>query len=1639
MKQKFTLQNLSKVMFVLFCAVFFTNSAHAQSGSFITWSHQVGCIEYDSEGNTDDPKRLVLLEDIQDGPCVRVCEFNSVTYTVWGDDVASVAWSSTGGNITSVYGTGNKNAVIQWDNAGSGSIGLTITYNDNTVQNLTLCIEKITAPRAEFGIYGVSEEPVFCLDTDIYFENLSITNGGTDLNGYFWDFGDGNYSGEFEPVHSYNQPGNYTIRLVVYNTCSCSSTYDIDIKIVDKPFVEIYCPSVVCEGDTVNYTTSANCPGSWEVTGGSIVANNGISIDVRWDNAAPDGFGSVSYRSECACPFWTTIKVPVVLRRGFITGPAELCVGEQGIFSLPQWPTTHFQWNLVSLTNPGSATNLVYTEQRNEIVVDALEPGDYVLECLFTNTLVGCKGSASFSFTISQGTTIMGEEIVCSGTQHSYTNSDNASVNWTLTSNDITIATATGVTFQHNFAAPGSYTLSLVNGASNCEGVPFTIDVYETPEAPSGTLDGDMFICPGSPYEYTLLNNDPATIYEWDVLNGTIQGSTTGETVTVEFGPSGPYEISIIQKSISFPGCESEPAVYTINQIQPNATIVNNDGLTVFCPSSETTFTASFANYTPDFIEWSVLDNFGNVISGINDDTVTVSWNEISNSNTGTLRLKVKVCGQDHFFDTPIELYELPTLSLDVSDEICFGTQIQANLTITSPDPVTSGNILWNFGNGTQLQTAISPTGQYMLANPYQNTTGGNIGFTITATLISPNGCSYQPSSGDEIIVFPQTTINISPGYSYLICPATYDGSIVLNANAVSGLNLTLSYQWYRNGAALPNATASSYQIPTALPLGIYYVRVTDDNNCMVQSQSISVTESCGPVETCSIPANADINLSAGWSSCNTINASLSFNGTASVTWVGSPLIDLVSGNNNGAQFTSDIPGTHTVTAIITFQTPQGPCTTQRSIDVITNYDPEFNYEISCNGTSTGYEVTLFNNSTIFDIGPSNPITYTFSGPAMTTQTGEEVTVNNLSPGTYNFTLVLSSPGRPNCSITKSIVLDPLPTASFLPLEDSYCAESPIILTITNYNPDNTYEWFFNGTSYIASGPVTEIQIPTPFTGIQVSLEERTPYGCEVSNNSQGFDIIKALYLGSSLTTANSPSCQGDSPGPSITYNYGIGSPPDSFTWMKGNQVISTTNSNVFYPTSTGTYWAIAYDSNGCMDAEVTSVGIIIQRPPQVHVSGSSIICNDGEETMHGSAPLTGMEYRWLVNGNQAPGIYGIWSTTTPLDFPVDTSVAGTFTYTLEVRPVNSPACGGSAARTVTIYPPVTEPVLNYQVLTCEPYYVEVTASGGSGTYNWTNGSTGTTAYTSVGGAIGVTYIDANGCQATKVITIPHSVDSSLWMIPAGCYSLCLTTSPAAYVLGPLATYSHYDWLLNNQAVLSGSNSMVPNIEITQAGTYQLVVENDGCVAESNTFSVSPNLEGCEYDDCKLRVSIKDTKYQNGVYFVNGSITNPNPFSITLNLSSFNGYGTYSPSVITIGPSGTYYFNPLQFIPNPGYSGGPDIMVIQGEDCLQVVEIEFANSGANRLAMPSGEEMKMIVAPNPASHYTTVDFSLGSDYTTAETMTVYSLLGIAVAEIKLDALSGQLTIDTENLPSGSYIISIRADGKNALQKVLIVK
>src|SRR5690606_27220007 len=102
--------------------------------------------------------------------------------------------------------------------------------------------------------------PIVCIPDPVIFENDS-ENG----NNYFWDFGDGETSTQFEPTHFYTTPGTYNVMLIVSDTNDCytpdTAYVDVIIQLLEAEAGAL--TDTICPGESVQLYAIGGSSYSW--------------------------------------------------------------------------------------------------------------------------------------------------------------------------------------------------------------------------------------------------------------------------------------------------------------------------------------------------------------------------------------------------------------------------------------------------------------------------------------------------------------------------------------------------------------------------------------------------------------------------------------------------------------------------------------------------------------------------------------------------------------------------------------------------------------------------------------------------------------------------------------------------------------------------------------------------------------------------------------------------------------------------------------------------------------------------------------------------------------------------------------------------------------------------------------------------------------------------------------------------------------------------------------------------------------------------------------------------------------------------------------------------------------------------------
>ena len=110
------------------------------------------------------------------------------------------------------------------------------------------------------AVIDIAGPSYVCQPDPAVFQNLSI--GGS---GYFWDFGDGNTSTQFEPQHAYADTGTYTVMMVLTDSSACTpnDTAYVTLTVYDANDASIDPVDTLCPGESVQLQARGGTSFAW--------------------------------------------------------------------------------------------------------------------------------------------------------------------------------------------------------------------------------------------------------------------------------------------------------------------------------------------------------------------------------------------------------------------------------------------------------------------------------------------------------------------------------------------------------------------------------------------------------------------------------------------------------------------------------------------------------------------------------------------------------------------------------------------------------------------------------------------------------------------------------------------------------------------------------------------------------------------------------------------------------------------------------------------------------------------------------------------------------------------------------------------------------------------------------------------------------------------------------------------------------------------------------------------------------------------------------------------------------------------------------------------------------------------------------
>jgi 6-phosphogluconolactonase (cycloisomerase 2 family) len=1110
---------------------------------------------------------------------------------------------------------------------------------------------------------------------------------------------------------------------------------------------------------------------------------------------------------------------------------------------------------------------------------------------------------------------------------------------------------------------PGTYTITATSMDDPTRLLSIPITVVAADSVPTVTAPG--FVTAGLTGALAQVAPQPQSTYAWSITGGTIQGSTTGTSVSFTPGSSGSAVLSC--RVTNAAGTTAAPGTATC-VIAP-APVAN-----VTAPASVTGnlagYTASVPLQAGSSYAWTV--GSAAVTAGAGTNTIT-----FTPGATGPVTFSVVVTNEAGTASAP-------------------GTATSAVLaapmaTVTAPAKVTAGlagytasvpaqagsSYAWSVGSATVTAGAGTSSITFTPAAT------GQVTFSVIVT--NSLGSASAPGTGASVIEpAPVATVTAPVGVTANL--AGYTASVPLQAGS--------SYAWTVGSATVTAGAGTNTITFTPGPSGpvSFSVVVTNAAGTASAPGTASSAVLAAPVATITAPASVTGGL-AGYT------ASVPAQAGASYAWtVGSATVTAGAGTNS-ITFTPAGGGTVTFNVIVSnsLGTASSPGTATSAIvaaPVATITAPA-----GVTGGQGGYTASVPAQA-----GAS--YAWTVGSATVTAGAGtNSITFTPAASGTVTFSVIVtnslgaaSNPGTATSSIVAAPVATITAPASVTGGLAGCTASVPV-------QAGASYAWTVGSATVTAGAGTSSITFTPAASGtVTLSVIVTNSLGA-VSSPGTATSAIVAAPVATVTAPANvSASLAGYTA--SVPAQSGA-----SYAWTVGSATVTAgagTNSITFTPAASGTvtFSVVVTNSLGTASAPGTATANIVGAPVATVTAPASV--TGGLAGYTASVPAqSGASYAWTVGSATVTAGTGTNSITfTP-------AATGTVTFSVVVTNALGVASSPGTASSAIVPAPVATVTAPASVTgSLAGYTASVPAQSGA-SCSWTVGSATVTAGA---GTNSITFTPAASGTVTFSVVVTNSLGTAS---SPGTASSAIVAAPVATVTAPslvtanLAGYTAsvpaqtgatYAWTVGSATVTAGAGTH--SITFTPAGsgtvTFSVVVSNSLGTASSpgtasSTIVAAPAISAFAANPTSITVgsgSILSYTFTGGTGSVNNSIgavtsggsTNVTPgTTTTYTLSVTNTAGTVATDTATV---------TVTAVPAPSitaFTGNPTtISAGQGT----ILAFTFAN-GTGSIDNGVGTVTSggsIAVSPSATTTYTLTVTGTGAPATSTVTVTVKSFV-----------------------------------------------
>ncbi|MFO8130222.1 MAG: PKD domain-containing protein, partial [Bacteroidales bacterium] len=651
-------------------------------------------------------------------------------------------------------------------------------------------------------------DTIACVGMPVQFTNYSMNGYGGNCDSttnYLWDFGDGNFSGEVEPQHTYTSPGTYTVQLTASNA-KCGSTDSVRTITITGVHPD-FDFTVPCLGDSTYFTDlSYGYDSAWNIPSPASPV-----VQWHWDFGDGDTSNFQNPAHLYTGPGVYTVSLTATNIHGCdSTITRQVTVDELVVDSVNYGNVSCYGYDdgWITVYATAQITPITYTLLPDNIsdttgTFTGLEPGTYVV--VLDDTV--CT-AVTDSITITEPDPITVDSLL---------------VEQPLCHDDLGAATV--------FASGGTsllYTL-YPNGLQNTSGIfdslatgTYYIAVTDTSGCPGDSTGPFTIVVPDEIVIDSIIKQD-ITCFGND--DGIIEVFASGGNDTLPYGFDLIRTGSVVASNTTGVFSGLSAGWYHAIVEDANGCSVTSDSVEIIDPPGIMADSLNVLDITchgadDGYIYLRAIGGTGLLTYILYPDSVVNVTGEFSGLSAGTYHIIVEDENGCTLNVTGLTIQEPAPIVIDSVDH--------ANITCH------------NFDDGWIQAYASGGSGLVYTLNPdnIQNSTGLFTGLDEGVYTISVSDSNNCPSvvTGDIEIFNPPLFQVDSITAQDLSCPGSTDG--IVQAWASGGID-TLDYGYVLNPGT--DSLANHSGLFTGLPEGGYVVRVTDANGCSVWSDSVQV------------------------------------------------------------------------------------------------------------------------------------------------------------------------------------------------------------------------------------------------------------------------------------------------------------------------------------------------------------------------------------------------------------------------------------------------------------------------------------------------------------------------------------------------------------------------------------------------------------------------------------------------------------------------------------------------------------------------------------------------------------------------------------------------------------------------------